>query len=420
MTTKAATPLRIIESYFGTELDKSGTKHLMGIADESKWVDFALHYLHTMRANFVADFLEVEDDKQAPNRLYFEPRLRQEWDAAAAGLNWSPSPLLGVTPDPASGDLNAAAAAEILGPLKKHLLIADSVYIRDSFYYSFDLIEGCVTAAGWRDDPNLAGQVSFGISRLKAWLPLLRELRRLVETQALVFMPYYLMPSWPYETGAKPPSKEAFASLRTRPAPGPAQPGPAWFGEREVEGAWLNARLLGLDPVFPNRRMFDFASRLYLAGDEEPGDLTCDLTSLDIVPLGEKKPISVETLLSLRKNEEGFAAVRGAVTDCQASLRDWVVDGVPRSAAAASCRELFDERIAGYAGKKGKVIGFAERPIPSVVFTAAIAAALIPLAAINPFIPVAAGAAATPGLARLVQRRFNPRLKAMTSLKALL
>lgn len=447
MATKVATPLHIIESHFNTKLDKSGVKHLIRLNDENKWVEFAMHYLDMMKKHFVADFLEVDKDGQVPLRLYFEPRLRDQWDAAMTRLKQSPTPLLGVTPDPESDDINADVAAEILAPLKKHLLIADSVYVRDSFYYCFDLIEACVNTTGWRDDPNLAGQVNYGIRRLKAWLPLLKELRQLIETRALVFMPHYMTPSWPYDVGDTRQFKDAFANLRIQPQVDSTPPlppphidfksfddpqwrgadqigrtrlSPAPFNEREVEGAWLNSRLIGLDPVFPNPEMFDFAARLYLANEDGPGDLTCDLTSLDIVPLGAKKPISIKTLLGLRKNEEGFAAVRSAVVECQTSLKNSLLTGAPRSDAAAICKQRFEDRIAGYAGKKGKVLSFIERPVPSIFFTAAVTVALIPTAVINPLIPAVGGVAATPGLARIIQRRFNPELRAMTSLKALL
>jgi hypothetical protein len=422
MATKTATPLSIIESYFDTKLDKSGIKRLIRLDDENKWVDFALHYLKMMKKHFVADFLEIKKGEPVPLRLYFEPRLRTQWDAAAIRLKQSPTPLIGTMPDPKSDNINADVAAEILVPLKKHLLIADSVYVRDSFYYCFDLIEACVRTTGWRDDPNLLGQVNFGINRLKAWLPLLRELRQLIETEALVFMPNYMTPSWPYDLGHGPKFKETFANLRVRPKANPtgsAQPS-FTLRVRDVQGAWLNSRLMGLDPVLPNPEMFDFAARLYLADEDGPGDLTCDLTSLDIVPLGAKKPISIGTLLSLRKNEEGFAAVRSAVTECQTSLKNSLLTDAPRSAATAICGKLFEDRIAGYEGKKGKVLSFVERPVPSIAFTAAVTVALIPTAVINPLIPVLGSVAATPGLVRLMQRRFNPELRAMTSLTALL
>jgi hypothetical protein len=447
MAPKVATPLHIIESYFKTKLNKSAIKRLIRLDDENKWVDFALYYLETMKEHFVADFLEVEGE-QAPLRLYFEPRLRVQWDAAVTRLSQSPTPLLGVTPDPEGDDINADAAAMILAPLKKHLLIADSVYVRDSFYYCFDLIEACVNTIGWRDDPNLARQVNYGIRRLKAWLPLLGELRQLIETRALVFMPHYMTPSWPYEVGDTRQFRDAFANLRIQPqadsrpplplphvdfesffddakSHGAAQTGraqrrPARFNEREVEGAWLNSRLMGLDPVFPNPEMFDFAARLYLAPEDGPGDLTCDLTSLDIVPLGARKPISLETLLDLRKNEEGFTAVRSAVVECQTELKNSLLTDAPRSAAVAICKKHFEDQIAGYAGKKGKVLSFVERPVPSIVFTAAVTVALLPTGIINPLIPALGGIAATPGLLHMIQRRFNPELRAMTSLKALL
>jgi hypothetical protein len=177
---------------------------------------------------------------------------------------------------------------------------------------------------------------------------------------------------------------------------------------------------MGLNPVFPSPEMFDYASRLYLAEEDGPGDLTCDLTSLDIVPLGAETPITIKDLLDLRKNEEGFAAVRRAVVECQTELKSALLSGASRSAARGICKEKFSDQIAGYAGKKGKVLSYVERPIPSVIFTAAVTAALIPAAAINPMLPLLGGVAATPALARLIQRLFNPELKALTFLQTFL
>jgi hypothetical protein len=95
----------------------------------------------------------------------------------------------------------------------------------------------------------------------------------------------------------------------------------------ETVGAFVNARLIGLDPVFPSREVFDFASRLYLAEEDGLGETECDLTSLDIVPLGHKKPLSIKDLVSLRKNEDGFEAVREAVVAWEAMLREPVARG---------------------------------------------------------------------------------------------
>jgi hypothetical protein len=422
MAMKRATPIDIIEAFFELRLDKSGIKRLTRMEDADKWVDFALHYLQTMEKHFVAEFLDVKQGADPAVRLYFEPRLREEWDAASTRLGQSSSPLLGVSPDPDGDSIDANAAAQILGPLKKHLLIADSVYIRDSFYYCFDLIEACVDTKGWRDDPNLSAQVRFGIRRLKAWLPLLKELRPLIDAAALVFMPYYMTPSWPYDLGYSQPVKKALASLRIQPPANRAQPPEPLFNVnvREIQGAWLNARLMGLDPVLPNPTMFDIAADLYLPSDDAPVDLTCDLTSLDIVPLGAKKPISIKTLVGLRRDEHGFDAVRKAVVECQGQLQKSLRTDADRAVAIAACKSLFEDQIAGYEGRVGKVLRYVERPLPSTAFTGAVGVALIPAGILNPWLGVAGAVALTPAVARLIQRRINPKIRAMKTLTALL
>ena len=119
MATRYATPIDFIEGFFDPiSLDKSGIKKLTRLEDENKWVDFALHYLRTMETNFVKDFLDVKKGTKPPVRLYFEPRLREEWDAAATRLGHTPSPLIGVRPDPDIDAIDVNVAAELREPLE--------------------------------------------------------------------------------------------------------------------------------------------------------------------------------------------------------------------------------------------------------------------------------------------------------------
>ena len=198
MATQLATPLHIVESYFDVELDRSALTRFNQIAD-SEWIDFCKHYQATMVRDFASQFLEVpEEGAKAPLRLFFDPRLAHTWDRAVR-TTYEPTPLLGLSPDPGpASDITRDAVSRMLGPLKKHMLVADSVYVRDSFYYSFDAVADAVSRTRWREDPNVVALVEESIRKLRAWLPVLVELRGLIESRALVFMPYYLTPSFPY------------------------------------------------------------------------------------------------------------------------------------------------------------------------------------------------------------------------------
>ena len=80
--------------------------------------------------------------------------------------------------------------------------MADSVYLRDSFYYCFDWIGESAERTRWRDDPIQVRNVEQYVRRLKRWLPILVELRELIESRAIVFMPYDMTPSFPYSSGS--------------------------------------------------------------------------------------------------------------------------------------------------------------------------------------------------------------------------
>jgi len=172
----------------------------------------------------------------------------------------------------------------MLAPLKKHLLFAHSVFLRDNFYYCFDHVAETVDKATWRSDPNVKREVDQSILAIKNWLPILVELQEFIEAGILVFMPYYITPSFPYG-GTAPNLREAFEQLRLKPDPKstpnevtldlgawdkppvlPKVPHPYKnpVSEDDVIAAWLNARLMGLDVVFPDRDSFDFGSRLYV------------------------------------------------------------------------------------------------------------------------------------------------------------
>ena len=271
-----ATPVAILESFFDVSLERSALKRLHEVSND-EWCGFATHYRTVMKAEFAPQFLAAPDADDASLRLFFEPRMADDWDAAVKSLH-SPTPLLGKRADPGeTADLTRDEVSRMLAPLAKHLLFADSVYIRDSFYYCFDSM---IDHPG---DPRL---VEENIRALKAWLPILVELRDLIESRALVFMPYYITPSYPYG-GNSPKLTPHLAKIGGHfgPTPWISEAGHAvldiagafaaagafdpeksrsseQFSPDEVLGAWLNARILHLDPVFPTRAMFEYAAHL--------------------------------------------------------------------------------------------------------------------------------------------------------------
>jgi hypothetical protein len=150
-----------------------------------------------MAKSFVPQFLDVPDETEKQVRLYFEPRLASHWDSGVQG-SFAPTPLLGLSPYPKAAVQDREQVSIMLAPLKKHLLFAHSVFLRDNFYYCFDHVAETVDKATWRSDPNVKREVDQSILAIKNWLPILVELQEFIEAGILVFMPYYITPSFPY------------------------------------------------------------------------------------------------------------------------------------------------------------------------------------------------------------------------------
>ena len=411
------------------------------------WIDFAQYYLKTMEAHFVDQFLAPPSNGEGSLRLYFEPRMTHDWDAAVRHLH-SPTPLLGLSPDPGMTEATRDDVSQMLTPLKKHLLIADSVYVRDSFHSCFDIVAEAVDETRWREDPNAVRLVHESIRKLKQWLPILAELRSLIKSRALVFMPYYVTPSFPF-SGDAPALESALQKVKLRPkpatesdAPAPVQinfkdffedPGPTrsagqgasrqpnlnYFNETEVLGAWLNSRLLGLDPVFPNRTMFDWAADLYFDEGLGPTALTSDLISMDILPFGRTEGVGLDDLVKIRKNDDVFKNVRDAVLACKEFLEKDIGADSTRDGVSKSCRAFLDEQL-NHCERKNLLRFIEDKPVAGVAFSVAIGAALLPVAPVAPALAVIAGAVLTPKLGLLAERRLDPRRRAIGQLQALL
>jgi hypothetical protein len=251
-------------------------------------------------------------------------------------------------------------------------------------------------------------------------------------------MPYYLTPSFPF-AGDSPALRDAMGRIRVHPRAAEAPPPDLgqvdfehffeapkleerprgdqtpWVNTDEVLSAWLNARLLGLDPVFPNRAMFDWAADLYF--DEDGGrDLTSDLISMDILPFGRTQELGLDQLISLRKNEEVFAQVREAVASCKEFLEKDIGTGSSQEGISKAAKAFLDERLDNF--ERGSVLRFIEdKPVAGIAVSIAVGVALMPVA---PAISVVAGAVLTPQLALLARRRLDPKRRAIGRLQALL
>jgi hypothetical protein len=434
------TPISTIERYFDLRLDRAALKRFDETSDE-QWIDFAKHYLAVMETDFPAQFLHLPEGADPSVRLYFEPRISHAWDAAVTALH-QPTPLLGLSPHPRAGTITRDDVSTMLRPLKKHFLLADSVYLRDSFYYCFDAVADSVDRTSWRRDPNTANLVHSSIQSIKQWLPILIELRDLIESKALVFMPYYITPSFPY-AGDAPNLKPYFQKLKVRPRSNSvamrdsslgfdlnmlADPDYSkrmyesstqdrdYFDETEVIGAWLNARILHLDPVFPNRAMFNWAANLYFDDGPEAQDLTTDLISLDVLPFGGAEGIAIDDLLSMRKNEEVFRQVQRVVASCKDYIEVNLGPTSTRDGVSAACKSFLHDELEEY--ERRSVLKFIdENLMAGIGFSLVVGVALLTA---QPAVGVIAGALLTPGVFRVIQRGLDPKRRAIGRLQALL
>jgi hypothetical protein len=442
------TPIGVIESYFDRPLDHASLKGHFAQVTEDDWIDFAKQYLASMQSGFADQFLRPREPADTTLRLYFEPRLSQAWGAAVS-RRYTPTPLLGASGSPPDeGSLTRDGVSRLLDPLKQHLLLADAVYVADGFYRCFDAVADSVSRSRWRDDPNTASLVRSSIHRIKGWLPLLVELRELITSRALVFMPYYLTPSFPYGSNA-PAIADHFKRLRMRSDPAAqvareapeldfaklaAQmrgelPWPEWKGDDAVEAfdeedaltAWINARILGLDPVFPSAAMSDWASRLHFDEGPDALDVTSDLLSVSILPFGGTQGIGLDDLLSMRRNERVFAEVQHIVAGCKAHLEANVDLHATRATTTALCKSYLHDRLAEHERKSVlRVVKFAdEQPVAGIALSLAVGAAFV-VSAAPAVAAVLAGALLTPQVARAVQRKVDPAQRAFGHLQALL
>jgi len=389
-----------------------------------------------MEKDFASCFLDTSKETDKQVRLYFEPQFANDWDRAVKQF-YHPTPLLGLSPLPPETTLNQQQVSSLLDPLKKHLLLAHSVFIRDNFYYCFDFMADSVDQSKWRSDPNTRSLVERSILSIKRWLPILIELRDFIESGILVFMPYYITPSFPYG-GPSPKLRKEYERLRLRPDTNqpppksahvdlgpwtdppkinPAGPPTVRASSDDVTAAWLNGRLLGLDVVFPDRASFELGSRLYFDGEAGPSDVTTDLISIEGLPFGDKTRLALKELWKIRKNEEIFDEVRTTVADCKLHLESNLGVGSTKVAANEMCHTYLNDRLKDMRGEP--TLRFLEEPVPSVL-TSLVVGISVEAVTANPVIGVFAGTVLNPGFVRVIQNRTSGKRRAIGQLQALL
>lgn len=400
--TPKTTPISIIEKFFEFELTTKSLKKFDEVSSD-KWLDFAKTYLRQMEGDFSGDFIEPNPSKKEV-RLYFEPELRHRWEAVTAA-KYERTPLLGVNLDPGPQEANTPEqVSRYLEPLKSHLLLADSLYLSDQFYRTFESLADAVPRYGWPDS-GWAGYVAASVERIKGWLPILIHLRHFIESGALVFMPYYLTPAFPTELSswdAKAPTQfqEARSNLRLRadpsadPAPEPPEidfehffeppkipPGgypPDYQRLRTDEAmtAWMNGRLLGLDPVLPNKASTAWASRLYFADAPDLEDGGADLMSIEI--LLSDKELSIDKLWRIREDKDVFQEIKATVSECKKYVDTELGAGASRKAISKDCYNLVRDKLEKQ--KRKSKLRFIDNTASRMAVSCVLGIALMPLA----------------------------------------
>ncbi|QUJ77743.1 hypothetical protein KDD17_07300 [Sulfitobacter albidus] len=426
------TPISISENYFGVPVEQ---EHL-GFFDEidgDRFIDFAKTYLSAMKTGFVTERILHHTSSQKV-RLFFDRGFHLEYQYEIE-RRFSPTPVLGHSPYPqyTLGSLDRIDVA--LDPLKKHLLVADEIYLEDNFYRCFDAVADSYKRTGWKDHPQIRSGVEHSLKAFKDWVRILAELKPLIETGALIFTPYYAIPSFPYASGS-PVIEDAMRGLYIPPDPTVKPAGSARINLEDLSkppkipvmtrdarkprfnwdrgvNAWLNARLLGLDPVFPDIETQVWASRIrHLTEDQN--SLVSDLVSIEILPLSHKQ-LSISELIKLRRNEEVFSHVRSALSDGKTYLAENIREDASQEFVDETFRTFLRNSIEE--PKWLKHLKYLDNSIVGgSVFSVSIGAACL-LA--NPLVGLIAPAALSPKLAIEAEKRMNPRTRAITRLNSL-
>jgi hypothetical protein len=428
------TPISVLENYFDQKLTVKDLSFWKGVSDDT-WVDFAKTYLAEMEKGFTAQAMADRIEGQKI-RLYFDHRFGEDYDRALVG-RYPKTPLLGVSQYPGDDiDYLGEGIVQALAPLAKHLLVADELYFTDSFYRCFDFVADSYDRDHWREDPNVASGVHLSVAGILRWLPILAGLRDLITSGAINFLPYYVIPSFmeghgtdllnqqrarldiPRDPRVKPIGESGgfdLAHFFDEPPKIPYIPNEPRLDCEAAVGAWINARLLGLDPVFANERTWRWASGIQFHEGAEM-QVTTDLMSIDILPLGAKKGLSVKDIVSMRKGEQSFQHIRDTLIGCKDYVRANVSETASSEFVTKTCREYIRDTLDPH--EKFKTIKFLDNNLfAGTALSIAIGALFVTG---NPLVGLLVPTALTPKMFLSVKGKFDPRIRAAVRLEALL
>lgn len=177
---------------------------------------------------------------------------------------------------------------------------------------------------------------------------------------------------------------------------------------------WLNARLLGLDPVYLTDAMARIGGTLSFDGDT-PWSPPNDLLSVNILPFGGAGEIDLDTLWKMRRNESVFAHVRLLTAKCKEHLEDNLGQGATLTAANALSRQFLQDHLASL--RTQKVISFAEKPSVSLVWRIGLALAT---AGTSEIVGLVASAVLDTSVGKAALSRLSPERRAIAYLNATL
>jgi len=132
------------------------------------------------------------------------------------------------------------------------------------------------------------------------------------------------------------------------------------------------------------------------------------------LPLGDRESLSVEDLVSMRKNDRVFNEVKRVVAGCKEYVETLPIDTTQRQ-LTRECKEYFNDELQG-GGLLSKV-RILEETGPSILFRIAVGVAFLNAA---PIVGLLAGAVLTPKVVRDLEAFFDPRRKAIARVQALL
>lgn len=372
--TSLPTPISILESYFKEQLTIKDMAYWDKISD-SAWIDFAKTYQGQMEAGFTAQAMADRVDEQKI-RLYFDhENFPEEYDKATAGRYAETSVvggrlLIGVSQYPADGlDYRGEGLTQVIAPLAKHLLVSDEVYLTDSFYRCFDDVAETADQYDWQKNDRWGFEMR--VTAIRRWLLILAGLRDLVTSGVINFFPYYVIPSFIKKLDAaagrrtdqnyqlrgrldipRDPSLKAPGELgkidfknfgKQPPKISPSKDEPRLDTTAAVT-AWIDARLLGYDPVYANEKTWRWASGIGFR-DETKMQATSGLVSIDIIPLRGNKGLSVNDIMSMRSGEKVFKDIRDTLIECKDHLRDNVPKDASSEFVTKTCREFIRDTL---------------------------------------------------------------------------